>query len=406
MFSGRIEETESIKQSLLQAKLGNPRHFLVEGERGIGKSSLMLIANAFAHDKVDGRGELNFLPLEIELNEGTTYVELVRMVAAALQQKMSEQDHLKTKAKIAWEFLSKWNILGVEYKGEQKEPIPSALVDDLANTIAGFMADVGSQLDGLLLLIDEADKADPATANLGEFVKLLTEKLTKRGCDRLCIGLAGLPVLVQKLRQGHESSLRIFDILMLEPLSDDEVESAIQRGLDEANEKNDKPTTIDADAMKMIVHLSEGYPHFVQQFAYCAFDKDINYKIEIDDVVRGAYQENGALDQLARKYFQEMFYEKISSEDYRKVLVGMATKLDQWQSRQDIIKVSGVADSQVTNALAALKKKNIILANEEKKGEYRLPTKSFAVWLRAIDARKKRKTKEALHGAKPATDPS
>ena len=42
MFTGRIEEMHTIEQCLFQAKHGNPQHFLVEGERGIGKSSVVV----------------------------------------------------------------------------------------------------------------------------------------------------------------------------------------------------------------------------------------------------------------------------------------------------------------------------------------------------------------------------
>lgn len=80
MFSGRMEEIGSIEQSLLQTKNGNPQHFLIEGERGIGKSSLMLIARALAYPNEGKEGEFNFLVLEIELANSTTYLEMIRKV--------------------------------------------------------------------------------------------------------------------------------------------------------------------------------------------------------------------------------------------------------------------------------------------------------------------------------------
>jgi hypothetical protein len=57
---------------------------------------------------------------------------------------------------------------------------------------------------------------------LGKLVKLLTEKLTKRGCDRLVIGMTGQPGLIEKLKASHESSSRIFTTLSLKPLQEDE----------------------------------------------------------------------------------------------------------------------------------------------------------------------------------------
>jgi hypothetical protein len=126
------------------------------------------------------------------------------------------------------------------------------------------------------------------------------------------------------------------------------------------------------------------YPHFIQQFSFCAFDADKDHEITEADVNAGAFGENGAMDQLAKRYYNQMYFEKIWSDDYRKVLHAMTEHMDNWVTRALIIKQSGVKESQVNNALAALKNRGIILANEQKKGEYRLPTKAFAVWLRAV----------------------
>jgi hypothetical protein len=151
----------------------------------------------------------------------------------------------------------------------------------------------------------------------------------------------------------------------------------------------------------MIVDLSEGYPHFIQQFAYTAFAKDDDNIISVEDVARGAYDANGALDQLGHRYFSELYYDKISSEDYRRVLNAMSELSDRWVSRGTILATSGVKKTQVTNALKALRERNIIQVNPEKQGEYKLPTRSFAVWIRALTAKK---AAQASVGAAPTED--
>lgn len=99
--------------------------------------------------------------------------------------------------------------------------------------------------------------------------------------------------------------------------------------------------------------------------------------------MHGALRENGAIDQLGVKYFQGLYFEQIGSDDYRKVLEAMATHLDQWVGRAVILKETGIKETTLNNALRALKDRNIIFASDRKKGDYRLPTRSFAVWLRA-----------------------
>ena len=158
----------------------------------------------------------------------------------------------------------------------------------------------------------------------------------------------------------------------------------VEFGLRDAQRVNGTETKITHEALAMIAELSEGYPHFIQQFAHSAFAQDSDDVIDVADVTQGAYKENGALTQLGHKYFSEMYHAKISSEDYRRVLGAMAPHGDKWLQRKDIIAESGVSESSVTNALAALKDKNIILVEEGKRGMYRLPTKSFAAWINAI----------------------
>jgi hypothetical protein len=80
-------------------------------------------------------------------------------------------------------------------------------------------------------------------------------------------------------------------------------------------------------------------------------------------VLRGTFSEHGALSQLGRKYFADLYIDQIGSEDYRRVLIAMADRMDEWIGRQEIISRSGVKESIVTNALSALRERKIILLN-------------------------------------------
>lgn len=213
------------------------------------------------------------------------------------------------------------------------------------------------------------------------------------GVENVILGLAGLPTLIGKLRASHESAPRIFSMLELRPLTIPERKMAVQIGMDIANGKNQQKTRMELEAAEMLADLSEGYPHFIQQFGYCAFEADKDYTIDRDDVVRGAYSENGAISQLGAKYFEEAYVSKINSDDYRLLLNVMADHGDSWVSRKQLIAESSLKDTTVNNALAALKRKDIILADESRQGHYRLPTRSFAAWINAIKS------------APPGTDP-
>ena len=382
MFIGRSDEISLIEQALFQTKNGNPQHLLLTGERGIGKSSLLYFADLVARGELDSIDiKFNFLTISTDLAGIVSQVGIIRQVARELRSKLRTHAALQDKAKKLWEFLSNWEVLGVKYHGREAELDPDELLDELVRIIGDVIEQ--DAFDGVVILLDEADHP-PVSAHLGEFVKIFTERLAKRGQSRALLILAGQSAIVGRLRESHASSLRVFQIIEMRPLEPSERKDVVQRGLSMANEKNEVKTEIEEAALALIASLSEGYPHFVQQFSFSAFQTDTDNLIEENDVQDGAFSENGAIIQLGTKYFSEMYFSKIASPDYRKVLDYMADHGDSWVSRKEIVDSCGVVRTNVDNALTALKERGIILSDEARRGFYRLPTKSFSTWILAI----------------------
>lgn len=388
IFSGRMEELSRLEQILFQTKNENPQHFLITGERGIGKSSLFFYLEHLAKGQlgtIEGV-EFKFLTVSIELEQNNTYFDLIRKVASEFKRTADKFQPLKTLLGSFLEFVKKIEAFGLKYQAKDTAQL-NELIEDLTYNIENIMTSVNTKIDGVLLLIDEADKPSQK-ANLGEFLKLFTERLTKRGCNKVCVGLAGLPALTKKLQQSHESSVRIFDIFKLEPLLPNEIREVITKGLKLAEKKNGYQTKISDRAIELIITLSEGYPHFIQQFAYSAFEEDKDNNIDDKDIFQGAKKEGGAFHQLGTKYFSDLYFEQIGSNEYREVLKLMAGHLDDWVTRDEIRNNLNLKESTLNNALNALKQRNIIVAKEGEKGIYKLPTKSFAVWIRGFSQSK------------------
>jgi hypothetical protein len=392
MFKGRIDEIDSIERCLFQTKNESPVHFLIEGERGIGKSSLFYLIDMLARGDVnlhDDETKFNFMVLTVDLGGAVDQLDIVRAIARQLKKKSNELAEVKAAAKAFWDWISKWEVLGVRYHAEKFQMDTETASDDLIDQIGNLCEALGDRIDGILILIDEADRP-ASSANLGALCKQFTERLEKSGCSKVVFGLAALPVILSRLRESHESSPRIFTTMLLLPLSDEECKAVIKLGLKHAEKTNNEDVAIDDDALALIASLSEGYPHFLQQFAYSAFEACSTDRISFEDVLKGAFGENGALSQLGAKYFNEMYHAKIASNDYRKVLNTMAEHGDDWVSRKEIIAESKLGNTTVTNALTALKARNIIVSDESRKnrGFYKLPTKSFAVWIKAVSSLK------------------
>jgi hypothetical protein len=243
----------------------------------------------------------------------------------------------------------------------------------------------GARYDGIVLLIDEADNA-PKSLRLGAFLKLLTERVQRHGCEHLMIGLAGGPTLREVLREGHPSSLRIFDEIQLDILSRDEINMVIDRALNEANNENAEKTTIAEGGRGALINMSEGYPHFIQQFGYSAFAVDTDLVIDLGDVAKGALGSGGAMEKIGDRYYRDDFYNKIQKDSYRQVLRIMADSGNKWVSKADIRSKFRGKTTILDNAIHALRERKIILAMEGERGMYRLQHRGFATWIKLYTA--------------------
>ncbi len=395
MFAGRIDELRALETALFQTQNGNAEHFLIHGERGIGKSSLLMVVNYYATGAITTieKNTYNFVAVCIELEPNDTYEEIIRKVARELQRQLDKNQALKKRLKDVWQFITNWEVLGVKYNRETTPP--DAMLEELADKLAAIADTMAQDSGGIFVFIDEADKP-PTGAGLGEFVKFLTERLTKRGANNVGIGVVGISGVIKKMRDSHESSVRILSQIRLSVLEDEERKDVVNLGLDEAEKKNGFRVSIEDNALALIAMLSEGYPHFIQQYAYSAFAHDSDNKIDLMDVITGLTKENGALQQLGMRYFENMYTDEVRSDDYRTVLQVIAQHSPAYVQRKTIIEESGLKRHTVDNALTALKKRGSVVAKSGQKGRYKLPSRSFATWINAFKISKETQQTEQI----------
>jgi hypothetical protein len=220
VFTGRIEESKALERMLFNTKHGNPQHFLLHGERGIGKSSLCYIHELAASGSISGWEDqrYNFLTLNLILEPTETYESIIRKLGSTLRRRLEGHNKTQAMAKDVWNFLKRWEVMGVKYRSPESIPTPSELLDELSDSYSIACDKIKDTFDGVLILIDEADKP-PVSANLGALLKGFTERLARLTPNRVCLGVAGVSSVLDTLRQSHESALRLFSSFHLKPLS-------------------------------------------------------------------------------------------------------------------------------------------------------------------------------------------
>jgi hypothetical protein len=391
-FVGRLDEIERLETSLIQTKAGRPANFMITGERGIGKSSLLNYIKYVAEGHIPvGDTKLAFLVIDTDIDQTTTQLGLVKKIQLGLERALAKTESARNFVKETWDLIKRVEAGGIKVRPDER-PEPDELffeefsysLADLSNRVCSAGQEetlFSAHYDGILILIDEADNGS-SSLHLGSFFKLLSERLHRRSCNCIVFGLAGLSELRNVLVESHPSSLRLFDELILGRLSTGEINQVVDICLNEARRVNLQETSITDEARMDLAFFSEGYPHFIQQFGYSAFAFDTDNKIDHEDVFKGALVKGGAMELIGERYYRDDFYNKIQAESYRQVLRIMADNLDGWVSKKDIRSKFKGEDSTLNNAIKALRDRHVILSKEGEAGVYRLQHKGFAWWIR------------------------
>lgn len=395
MFAGRRDELLLLEGGLNQTRHGEPANFLITGDRGIGKSSLLLFLSSVAKGDLDGleHKDFKFVVIDVPISEKMTLVTLLKLLEKKLSRELNKSEALKKFLADTWDFVQRIKIMDSGVERAVRDSEEELFVDEFANSLASTVLRITAEdqkekkRDGLLIILDEADNSI-TDLRLGYFIKTTTEALQRLGCNRVMFVIGGLPETVEKLKASHESSVRIFHPMKVKELDFPDRRFVIDRAMHHANKINTTQTEITEDAANQIASLSEGYPHFIQQFGYCAFDKCVS-PITEDDVLDSAFDPGGAIDALGSRYYESDFYDRIKSDEYRQVLTIMAKKMNSWVKKSEIRSDFKGAETKLTNALQALTSRKIILKNPARDGEYRLQQKGFALWIRLFGSTKR-----------------
>lgn len=390
MFAGRINEIFAVEKIFLQTRANKGHGFLLLGQRGIGKTSLLNLLKYQGEGSITTINEekLNFLVIEIDITKETSQYSLIKKIELALKRKLARTEPTRKLFNDIWSFLGKIEAAGIKIN-TSKDVDEELLFEEFSYSLADTLKRVtnkhtnsrfDSNFDGILLIIDEADNANKEL-QLGSFVKLLYERLQKEGVQQLMIGIAGLPKTKEILIESHPSSLRIFEELYLDRLSDSDINYVLNRVLEHSKEINSDETVIIDPAKDLLIKLSEGFPHFIHQYGYCAFDLSDGKTITEENVLNGAFGSNGAIEKIGDKYYRDDYYNKIKVESYRQVLTIMAEKLDDWVTKKYIKSKFKGTEITLNNAISALRSRGIILSKEGTNGTYRLQDKGFAWWI-------------------------
>jgi CheY-like chemotaxis protein len=370
VFGGRTEELEFFEQRLNRAFNTQFReHFLVLGNWGIGKSTLLK-----EYKKIcQSRGHIaSIVPLE-PLQSGATLTEAARSIVEGI---LRDLPYPVDQFKKVTNFFDSIGIsilgTGLQFKRDtsQKEISTQAFLHDI---LVRLWQDLQEKTGVLIILLDDLDNFMAAP----EIVMTLRQTLSMESLrkTKILVGIASTPntwLDLTSVDKHHPLSRYFMSRVELGPLHENELRETILKSLASTG------VSFSAEVIARVFKYTDGHPYEMQVLCYHLFGNQLSRRVDVD-VWDKALQ--SALNDLGIAFFDHRFSQASSEE--AKVLCHIA-HAEAPMSGKEIQRRAGsgevkVSAGNVAKYLQRLVEKKLI--SKSGRGFYTLPDRMFRAYI-------------------------
>lgn len=351
-FSGRSKEIDSVVDSLYQLTHENPKHTIITGDRGIGKSSVLTQVKKIAEGDFGLPSKLNIDPgadrydFLCAWHDCATDQNPSILASGVLSQLKSSLESAFGKIKI------ELNIGGFLKIAEKDNSVSSIgeIVDLFCAELTKVSVNAKEQgKTGVILFFDELDRVKP-DSGVATFFKLSAEKLSRDSIKNVAFFAAGITGAIQNLEEEHGSIYRTFKDVPLPRIEKPEVTEILVAGL-EAVERTYDDVVIDGT-----FKLCAGYPEPVHLIGSQILKSDNDGHLDEVDF------ENAKLEvvQTLRRNKLAATLKSAGSGKYQSILKSMANYESANVPLSHITKEIGYEQNQYSTNISNLIKRDII----------------------------------------------
>ena len=206
-FSGREQQVEEVVDALFQTAHDNPKHALISGDRGIGKSSLLLQAKLLAtgDNRLAERLKIDMNPLErfdflVAWHDADSDQDAYSLASSLIEEIKSKVKSFLSGVQIEFNW-----FLTVKERDSETKPSIARLAKEFClevEKVSKSLKKAGKH--GLLLFVDEVDRLPPE-CGAASFFKLSAERLAREGLKNVAFVTAGITGAIPKLKTDHPS---------------------------------------------------------------------------------------------------------------------------------------------------------------------------------------------------------
>jgi hypothetical protein len=297
-LSGRWELIEQARVALDRLKLGRPvKSLIAVGLRGVGKTVLLNEFRLMAEAR-------DYFCLSLEAHEDkrlpALLIPALRRLLLDLDRLGALSEHAKRALRIFKSFMSGLRLkygdaeltldvdpeTGVADSGDLEADLP-----DLFTAIGRAAAD---RQRHVVILIDELQYLKEAEMSA---LIMSVHRMAQLGLPILMFG-AGLPQVVGLMGRSKSYAERLFDFPRVGALKDTDSIDAIRKPIQAEGEE------IEPDALNEILGWTQGYPFFLQEWGYQAWNTAARSPITQADVAKATEK---ALNRLDQGFFKVRF---------------------------------------------------------------------------------------------------
>lgn len=305
LFVGRLGKIEEIVRYVGQSSVGKQENVFLLGDRGIGKSSMA----SFLRYLVTTQN--NMLAIHVLLGGVSTLEEMVRHILDQLLKEAKTQKWYENVAQLFGNHIRQVGLFNISVAFAPPEKDLRELVRQFPAALSKLIEKLAGERAGLFIALDDIDALveNPEFAN---WYKSFADQIaTHYENFPVFIMLVGLPEKRDALASAQPSLMRIFRVIEIERLSDEEVGTFMSKAFEKANVK------VEPEAMEYMVDDSSGLPIMMHEIGDAVFWADTDRVVDKNDAIRGLLV---AADNVGQKYLTPQVYRAIRSERYRAIL--------------------------------------------------------------------------------------
>ncbi len=367
LFVGRSSQLEEILKNVKQARTGKQENIFLAGERGIGKSSFAkFVCNMACKEKL--------LSVHVFLGQVTSLDEMVRRVFEELIKVSNTQSWYEKISGYFKDKIQQIDLFGVAVSFNPSEEDTRELVNNFSFALSNIAEKIKPEKSGLFIVLDDIDTISKTPEFANWYKSFVDRVATHSDFFPICIMLIGLPEFRDNLSKNQPSLMRVFRVVEIEKLQDQEVRDFFERAFKKVN------ILVEEQAMKIMVKYSSGLPTIMHEIGDAIFWVDTDGIVNVDDVGKGVIIAAG---NIGKKYLDPLVYRAIRSEKYRSILRKLGESPESRFKKTDIVaKLTPEEKKVFDNFLRKMRELGVIIADQESdRGTYKFINDIYPVYI-------------------------